>query len=315
MQQDDIVWQIINNQFCSFKIKTPSSTFCRNEYSVTGLCNRQSCPLANSQYATVRESNGRLYLCKKVVERAHLPSKMWEKIQLSLNVEEAKAQIEKHLQYWSAFSIGKCQMRVDRITEVQKRMRKLENSPNQPILLPKKSKKVKRDRNRENRALEVSRLETVIEKELVDRLQQGVYGEIYNFNPRAFEGLIKEQGGQAQELEEESEEEYQRLLDEMDDDAFVEALSDEELEEEEFEDDEEEVEVEEEDLEEEELEDEEMMQDLEDLIQTNKPSSIAKSAAKAVSSNLGGAQRKRDRRHVEIEYETEGSLPKRLLQK
>ena len=195
MQQDDVVWQIINNQFCSFKIKTPSSTFCRNEYNVTGLCNKQSCPLANSQYATVREFQGRLFLLKKVVERAHLPSKMWEKILLSQNVEEAKEQIEKNLEYWSQFSIGKCQMRLERITEVQKRMRKIENSPNQPILLPKKSKKVKRDRNRENRALEVSRLETVIEKELVDRLQQGVYGEIYNFHPRAFESLIKEQGG------------------------------------------------------------------------------------------------------------------------
>lgn len=307
MQQDDVVWQIINNQFCSFKIKTPSSTFCRNEYNVTGLCNRQSCPLANSQYATVREHNGRLYLCKKVVERAHLPSKMWEKILLSQNVEEAKAQIEKHLEYWSNFMIGKCQMRVERIVEVQKRMRKLENSPNQPILLPKKSKKVKRDRNRENRALEVSRLETVIEKELVDRLQQGVYGEIYNFNQRAFEGLIKEQGGQAQELEEESEEEYQRLLDEMDEDAFVEALSDEEEFEEELE---EELEGElDGELEGEfDSEDEEMMKDLEDLIQTNKP------ATKNVSSGLGGAPRKRDRRHVEIEYENE-SLPKRLLQK
>lgn len=299
MQQDDVVWQIINNQFCSFKIKTPGSTFCRNEYNVTGLCNKQSCPLANSQYATVREANGRLYLLKKVVERAHLPSKMWEKILLSLNVEEAKEQIEKNLEYWSQFSIGKCQMRLERIVEVQKRMRKIENSPNQPILLPKKSKKVKRDRNRENRALEVSRLETVIEKELVDRLQQGVYGEIYNFHTRAFENLIKEQGGQSQELEEESEEEYQRLLDEMDEDGFVEALSDEEYEEEEVEDKEEEISQFD-------SEDEEMMKDLEDLIQTNKPASTA--------SGLGGA-RKRDRRHVEIEYETEGALPKRFLQK
>lgn len=303
MQQDDVIWQIINNQFCSFKIKTATSTFCRNEYNVTGLCNKQSCPLANSQYATVREFNGRLYLLKKVVERAHLPSKMWEKIPLSLNVEEAKEQIEKSLEFWSNFSIGKCQMRLERITEVQKRMRRLENSPNQPILLPKKSKKVKRDRNRENRALEVSRLEMVIEKELVDRLQQGVYGEIYNFHPAAFETLIKEQGGQGQELNEESEEEYQRLLDEMDDDAFIEALSDDE--EEEFED------FDEEELEEEEFEDNdaEMMKDLEDLIQTNKPNTT-----KSISSGLGGAPRKRDRRHVEIEYETEtAALPKRLM--
>lgn len=139
MQHDSLIWQIINNEFCSFKskLKKEKQAFCRNPYNVTGLCARRHCPLANSRYATIREEQGKCYLygflsvsilidrCMKTIERAHSPKNLWEKVELPANKEAAIAAIEKNLQYWPEFLITKNKQRYLRIQQYLKRMRKL----------------------------------------------------------------------------------------------------------------------------------------------------------------------------------------------
>ena len=130
MQHDEMIWTVINNQFCSYKTTLTNATkrqrqFCRHPYSITGLCNRSHCPLANSLYATIKEENGRVSLYIKTVERAHSPKNLWERIDLSRNYSKALKQVEEHLQFFPKAMQHRNKQRLTKIHQYLIRMRKI----------------------------------------------------------------------------------------------------------------------------------------------------------------------------------------------
>lgn len=206
MQDDTVVWQIINHSFCSFKASVAKErTFCQNPYNVTGLCLRSACPLANSRYATIKEEDGVCYLYMKTIERAHTPKNLWEKIKLPANYTKALELISKELEYFPKYLVHRNKQRLTKIHQMIIRMRKLKLTA-KPIIVPINTRNEQREKGRERKALQAAELEKSIEIELLERLRQvSTESEIYNYPERVFNAAIGKVSKSAEEVLEEQE--------------------------------------------------------------------------------------------------------------
>lgn len=174
---DKRIWEAIGNKkTCSFKLNTKLETLCKNEYNVTGVCNEFSCPLANTKYATVRSINEELFLFVKEPERCHTPNKMYEKIKLSADYNEALTEIEKNLEFWDDEVIHKCKQRMTKLTEYHERIQYVKEHGEQELTV-RKTKMNRREKIRALRALNSLDFEKEIGNELLMRLEAGIYGE------------------------------------------------------------------------------------------------------------------------------------------
>jgi len=181
-RNDELIWSIIGgDHFCSYKQNLKIGIFCKNSYNLTGLCNRQSCPLSNSVYATVIEKEGVFYLIKKDANKLNFPKQIWKRIPLSRNFRKAIQEININLSMWPKFFLHFAKLKLIKLVQIFVRFRVAELKKTKDFYEPKNIQSLRKEKSNFN----ISKIgvENIIEKELLNRLNLGIYGDLYSKNP------------------------------------------------------------------------------------------------------------------------------------
>merc|ERR1719191_440337 len=109
-----------------------------------------------------------------------------------------------NMEHWPDHQINRCKQRLTKIRQMMIRMRRLSMKEG-ARLVPIKKKTERRERTRELKAEAAAKVDLAIEKELLERLKQGTYGDIYNFPQKQFENAMDKQEEEIDEDEEETE--------------------------------------------------------------------------------------------------------------
>merc|ERR1739838_1029427 len=166
------------------------------------------------------------------IERAAFPARMWERVKLPRNYEQALAKIDEHLIYWPRLQRHRSKQRLTRIHHVLARMRKI-RTKRQKKLVPINRKYDKREEKKEEKALIAARIEKEISTELLERLQKDLYSDarILNYPNHIFKealGVVddgeEEEEGETEYVDgsdfEESDDDMEDMYDSFSDDDY-----------------------------------------------------------------------------------------------